>query len=130
MPTYQYRCKECRESFTLFMTYEEFDHRDVHCPHCQSPQVDRVIGSVRVAHSSESRLEDLADPASLANMEDDPKAMGKMMRQMSDEMGEDLGPEFDEVVDRLERGQSPEEIEKDLPALGSGGEEFDNPSPF
>ena len=41
------------------------------------------------------------------------------MRRMSRELGEDMGPEFDEVVDRLEKGQSPEEIEKDLPDLGS-----------
>jgi Flp pilus assembly protein TadB len=41
------------------------------------------------------------------------------MRQMSSEMGEELGPEFDEVVDRLEAGQSPEEIESALPDLGS-----------
>jgi hypothetical protein len=41
-----------------------------------------------------------------------------MMRKMSAEMGEDLGPEFDEVVDRLEKGQSPEEIEEALPDLG------------
>jgi uncharacterized protein (DUF433 family) len=29
-----------------------------------------------------------------------------------------LGSEFDVVVDRLEKGQSPEEIERDLPDLG------------
>ena len=33
-------------------------------------------------------------------------------------MGEDLPHEFDEVVDRLEAGQSPEEIEGALPGLG------------
>jgi len=38
------------------------------------------------------------------------------------ELGEDMGPEFDEVVDRLEKGQSPEDIENDLPDLGSGGD--------
>ena len=39
--------------------------------------------------------------------------------------GEDLPPEFNEVVDRLEKGQSPEEIEKSIPDLGSdaGGDE-------
>lgn len=42
---------------------------------------------------------------------------------MGQEVGEDLGPEFDEVVDRLESGQSPEEIEQDLPGLG--GDEAD-----
>jgi hypothetical protein len=44
-----------------------------------------------------------------------------MMRRMSNEMGEEMGPEFDEVIDRLETGQSPEEIEKALPDLGEGG---------
>ncbi|NIW46821.1 MAG: hypothetical protein GWN30_19315, partial [Gammaproteobacteria bacterium] len=34
-------------------------------------------------------------------------------------MGEDLGPEFDEVIDRLEKGQSPDEIEEALPDLGA-----------
>ena len=33
--------------------------------------------------------------------------------------GEDLPPEFDEVVDRLEAGQSPEEIESAVPDLGN-----------
>jgi len=33
-------------------------------------------------------------------------------------LGEDMGPEFDEVVDRLERGQSPDDIERDLPDFG------------
>lgn len=42
------------------------------------------------------------------------------MREMSRELGEDMGAEFDEVVDRLEKGQSPEEIERDLPDLGAG----------
>ena len=37
---------------------------------------------------------------------------------MSSELGDEAGPEFDEVVDRLEKGQNPEEIEKELPDLG------------
>jgi hypothetical protein len=52
--------------------------------------------------------------------------MGRMMRKMGKEMGEDLPSEFDEVVDRLESGQSPEDIEKAIPDLGGdagGGED-------
>jgi len=30
-----------------------------------------------------------------------------------------MPPEFDEVVDRLEKGQSPEDIERDLPDLAN-----------
>ena len=44
---------------------------------------------------------------------------------MSAETGEDMGPEFEEVVGRLEAGESPEEIEKSMPeVMGEGGEDF------
>ena len=93
----------------------------INCTHCASENVERRIGRIRIARSEESRLESLADPSKLEGLEDDPRALGRMMREMSGEMGEDMGPEFDEVIDRLESGQSPNEIEKALPDLG--GEE-------
>jgi putative FmdB family regulatory protein len=118
MPNYLYICRNCKKRFEIFMSYSEYGTRPVHCPHCQSDQVQRRIGRVRFARSEESRLETLADPSSLDGLEDDPKALGRMMRQMSHEMGEEMGPEFDEVVDRLEAGQSPNDIEKAIPDLG------------
>jgi hypothetical protein len=39
---------------------------------------------------------------------------------MGSELGEDMPAEFDEVVDRLESGEDPEQIEKDMPDLGDG----------
>jgi hypothetical protein len=45
------------------------------------------------------------------------------MRRMSSEIGEEMGPEFNEVVDRLEKGQSADEIEHDLPEIGGGLDE-------
>lgn len=64
-------------------------------------------------------MESMADDFSgLEGLEEDPRAMGQMMRKMGKQMGEDLPPEFNEVVDRLEKGQSPEEIESALPDLG------------
>ena len=127
MPFYQYLCLNCRRRFEIFMSYAEYGTKAVHCPHCDSENVRRRIGRVRVAKTEESRLEDLADPGNLAGLEDDPKALGRMMRKMSQEMGEEVGPEFDEVVDRLESGQSPEDIEKAIPELGEeGGGGFDD----
>ena len=67
-------------------------------------------------------IEDLASAHVLAldGLEDDPRAMGRFMRQMSREMGEDLGDELAEVADRLEKGESPESIERSMPDLDSG----------
>jgi len=66
------------------------------------------------------------DFSGIEGLEDDPQAMGRMMRKMGKEMGEELPPEFDEVVDRLEAGQSPEEIESAVPNLGDAGSSDDD----
>lgn len=124
MPNYRYRCLDCKKRFEIFMTYDEYGKREVVCTHCDSQNVQRRIERIRVARSEESRLENLADPSALEGLEDDPKALGRMMRQMSREMGEDMGPEFDEVIDRLEAGQSPEEIESAIPDLAAGSDDF------
>ncbi len=126
MPNYDYRCMDCRRRFDVFLSYSEYGTKPVTCPHCQSGNVRRRIGRVRFARSEESRLENLADPSNLDGLDEDPQALGRMMRKMKSEIGEEMGPEFDEVVDRLEKGQDPEDIERDLPDLGgeSTGEEF------
>ncbi len=101
------------------MSYAEYGVKTVQCAHCQSENVRRRMTKVRIAKSDESRLESAAnDFAGLEGIEDDPKAMARMMRKMGSEMGEDMPSEFNEVVDRLEAGQSPEEIESAIPDLG------------
>ena len=121
MPSYEYRCLNCKQRFEVYLSYDEYGKQKVQCSNCNSQKVQRAIGRIRIAHSEESRLENLADPANLAGLEDDPKALARMMRQMGSEMGEDLGPEYDEVLDRLESGQSPENIEAALPDLDPEG---------
>lgn len=120
MPSYEYRCLDCKRRFEIFLTYDEYGKTKISCPNCKSENIQRRIGRIRVARSEESRMENLADPAMLEGLEDDPRALGKMMRNMSQELGEDMGPEFDEVINRLESGQSPEEIEASMPDLGNG----------
>jgi putative FmdB family regulatory protein len=117
MPTYGYLCLDCRKRYRKFLTFAEYDTAVVECPHCSSTNNKRLLSRVRTLRSEESRLESMADPSKLAGLEDDPRALGKMMREMSKEMGEDMGPEFDEVIERLEKGQSPEDIENEMPDL-------------
>ncbi len=117
MPNYDYRCLNCKKSFSRFFRYDEYGKTVVRCPFCSSEQVTRKIGRVRIAHSATSRLENLSDPSNMEALDDDPRTLGRMMRQMSEETGETMGPEFDEVVNRLERGQHPQQIEQDLPDL-------------
>jgi len=120
MPTYDFICNNCNQRFDVFLTFAEYGKKPVNCAHCNSKNVRRRMTKVRIAKSDDSRMNSMADDFSgFEGLENDPQAMGKMMRKMGKEMGEELPPEFDEVVDRLEKGQSPEEIESAIPDLGN-----------
>lgn len=101
------------------MTFNEYGKKAVHCAYCQSDNIRRRMTKVRIAKSEESRMESMADDFSgMDGIEDDPKALARMMKKMGSEMGEEMPSEFNDVVDRLEAGQSPEEIESALPDMG------------
>jgi putative FmdB family regulatory protein len=127
VPIYEYRCHNCRRRVSIFWrTFSEAAEGTPICPGCGRSDLTRLVSRVRIVRSEESRLDDMADPGNLPDFdENDPKSLGRWMRKMSGEMGEDLGPEFDEVVGRLEAGENPEDIEKSMPELmGEGGEDL------
>jgi putative FmdB family regulatory protein len=127
MPIYEYRCQDCRRRISLFFrSFEEIEAAPV-CPRCGGTRLARLISRVSVVRSEESRIDDMADPSMLSDLdENDPKSIARWMRKMGAEAGEEMPVEFGEVVDRLESGQSPEEIEEAMPDLtgdmgGMGG---------
>ncbi len=120
MPIYEYTCPDCGRRARIHLSYDEYDGATPACPNCGGLHLKRRVGRVAVARSEDSRLDNLMSGDSLDGLEDDPRAMGRFMRQMSREMGEDLGDELAEVADRLEKGESPESIERSMPDLDSG----------
>ncbi len=123
MPIYEYGCYDCRKRVSLFFrTFTDVTARPPVCPRCGGSNLKRLVSKVAVLRSEESRLESLADPTSMSGLdENDPKSIGRWMRKMGKEAGEDLGPEFHEMVDRLEAGEDPESIEASMPELGQAG---------
>lgn len=121
MPTYDFICNSCSQRFDVFLTYADYGRVPVHCSYCDSADVRRRMTKVRIAKSEEGRMESLADNlGGFEGLEENPAELGRMMKKMGREMGEELPAEFGEVVDRLEAGQSPDEIEAALPDLNTG----------
>ena len=117
MPIYEYRCRGCRRRVSIFQRSMNTGD-NIACPVCGNRDLERLISRVAVLRSEESRLEDLASGAGLADLEEnDPRSVARWARRMGREMGEDLGPEFDEMVEQMEAGEMPGE-----PSEG-GGEE-------
>ncbi len=113
MPIYEYRCSRCGKRVSLLRRLSDLS--PPRCPLCGGEELKRLISRVAVVRSEESHLDSLADPSSLTDLDEkDPRSMARWMKRMGQEMGEEMGPEFDEMVDRMEAGESPEELEKSM----------------
>jgi putative FmdB family regulatory protein len=128
MPIYEYRCGDCHKRVSVFFrSFSAVDEEEARCPNCNGTHLKRLMSRVRVIrHGALAKSDGDFDDSMLDNLdENDPRSMGRLMRQMADESGEDLGPEFSEVVNRLEKGEDPEAIEKSMPELADmmGGDE-------
>jgi putative FmdB family regulatory protein len=121
MPIYEYRCRKCRRRVSIFLrSFGESESAQPKCTHCGHDQLDRLVSRVAIVKSEEARLDAMADDAALADLdENDPKSMARWMKKMASQVGEDLGDEFDEAVDRMESGQSLEDIEEAMPDLAA-----------
>jgi putative FmdB family regulatory protein len=123
MPIYEYRCLDCGRRVSIFWrSLSAVNEKSAVCDRCGSRRLTRLASRVRVLRGNGSgdagSSGDDVDDALLNEMadldENDPRALGRFMRKMAQESGEDLGPEFEEVVGRLEKGEDPEQIEKSM----------------
>ncbi len=121
MPIYEYRCHNCRKRISVFFRSFSAISEPV-CPECGSDKLTKLVSRVAVMKSEESRLEELSDPSSLSGLdENDPKSIAQWAKKMGSAMGEDLGPEYDEMIDRMEAGEMPDDEMMGGPDAGMGG---------
>ena len=111
MPIYEYRCGACRRRSSLFyQTFSAAERAEPRCEHCGSVDVTRLVSRVAVLKSEESRMDDLADDAALADVdENDPRSIARWARRMGEQLGDDVGDDFREMVDQLEAGEMPDD---------------------
>ncbi len=122
MPFYDYRCEDCEKTFSLFLSYSEYGKHAVICPFCGSNRNRRKIDRVGVARPAGSLPSPESMQAAIEGTED-PRALGKMLRDLQEQSGESMPPEFDAVTGRLEKGASIADIDRDFPQLTEDPEE-------
>ena len=100
MPIYEYLCQDCGK-ISSYIVLNIRDPYHPQCKRCQSGKMTKLISRVARVRSEESRLESLADPAKLGDLDEkDPASMARWMKRMGKEMGEDLGEDVDSMVDQ------------------------------
>jgi putative FmdB family regulatory protein len=105
MPIYEYECAKCHRR-TSVLTMRISEKVDAVCQHCGSVKLARLMSRFAMPKSEEARMEALSDPAMFGDLdENDPKSAARVMRRLGKEMGEEMGgPEMDQAIEELERG--------------------------
>lgn len=156
MPIYEFLCRDCNRVFSFLARTAGAAGRKPKCPKCDGRKMNKLFSRFATARKSRKQAgpsgaeggehggPDSLSPGEEARMErtmmelardmesmdeDDPRQLAAAMRRVSDVTGEDLGPEMDEMMRRLEAGEDPEKVEEDMadafpdegPAGGPGG---------
>ena|SRR2546421_920007 len=109
MPIFEYKCDGCGKRFSALVGVIA-NPKPPACPKCGGNQLDRQVSRFSRVRSEDDALESLADESKFGDIENDPKAMRKWIKEMSKAMDED-GMEED-----LEAA-----LEEEM--AGNGGEE-------
>jgi len=104
MPIYEYGCQgggKKGSDFQRSMTTAVA----ARCPECGSTELSRLISKFSFHRS----MPDFDDMSGVDDMmddldENDPKSVARWARRMGKTMGEDLPPDFDEQIRRMEAG--------------------------
>jgi hypothetical protein len=135
MPIYEYYC---RENHTIYQFYAKTLAQGQTIPKCpDNPEFSlrKLVSAFAITTAggkeepAQKSAEAAGDPVEDARMEaamgamesefasideNDPKAMARMMRRMSELTGEKMEGQFEEVVRKLEEGADPDSLEDQL----------------
>ena len=110
MPIYEFRCNNCKRRLSIFQRRIGSPAGAV-CPNCGSADLARLVSRFAVVRSEDQMLDSLDDDSLLSGVdENDPRSVAAWARKMGSKMGEDAGPELDEMIDRMEAGEMPDDL--------------------
>lgn len=150
MPIYDYNCPDCGRKVNVFFRSIGAAEAaaEVVCPRCGGKNLRRRAARVRVMRhvagasvgtladdddiDSDEPLDDFGGMGGMEQMmagvdENDPRSIARFARQMQAQAGEDIDPEMDNALTRIERGEDPDKVledfgEGDMPADDGYGE--------
>ncbi len=131
MPIYEFFCGTCNVVFNFFSPRVNTTKKP-DCPRCGKKELARKIstfatigkakeeGDDSLAGLDEAKMErafqSLMHEAEHIN-EEDPKQMASLMRKFTAQTGLNLGGSMEEAMSRMEAGEDPEQVEKEMGEL-------------
>lgn len=112
MPIYEYRCNQCSREFSELLLNPK-DISKVRCRYCHGHNLTKLVSSFSVHQTEESRLANFDTSKPRGNeFYKDSRNVGLWAKKRMKELGVDLGPKMDEIVERGRTGKILDDYEK------------------
>ncbi len=143
MPIYEYYCPRNHTIYQFYAKTLAQGRTIPRCPDNPAFPMEKMLSSFAVTKRGNGDADTTAAPAASPDAaddsrleaamsamegefahvdENDPKAMGRMMRRMSEMTGEKIDGDMEEVVRKLEEGADPDSLEEQLGGAAPGDE--------
>lgn len=111
MPIYEYRCNACQCKVSIYVRDSSVSTK---CPSCGSGALSRLFSTFAIRGTYKDVYEDILGDKRLVDSltRNDPRALAEWNRRMSRGMDEHPAPEYEEMLDRMDHGEMPEELAK------------------
>lgn len=141
MPIYEFHSPDTNRIYSFFARSLTYASVTPLCPDDPKARMERVVSRFaltgRAKEKSEAPVPDAMDARmervmaemerDMAGMDEnnpDPRALGRMMRKMTEATGQKMPSEMEHMIQRLEAGEDPERLEEEF---GDAMENFDMP---
>ena len=128
MPIYEFYCENCNTIYK-FLSRRVNTRTIPNCPTCKDVSLNRKVSLFATVSGSRKEESDGMPPIDEGKMEkamsmlateaaqmkeDDPRQAAQLMRKLSDATGLKMGGGMEEALSRMERGEDPEAIEREM----------------
>jgi len=130
MPIYEFYSPDTNRIYSFFARSLSQGAKTPRCPDKPGARMERMISKFAVtgrakespdpaADSSDPRVERMMaemerEMSGLDESNPDPRALGRMMRKMTEATGQTVPAEMEQMIRRLESGEDPERLEEEF----------------
>ena len=105
MPIFEYTCDGCGKRFSALVGVLA-SSRQPACPRCSGTKLTKLVSRFARVRSEDETIESLTDESKYGDIDNDPQAMRRWVRDMSKAMDEDMEGDLEEALDEELSGGS------------------------
>ncbi|MEA3469078.1 MAG: zinc ribbon domain-containing protein [Thermodesulfobacteriota bacterium] len=128
MPIYEFYCDQCNVIFNFFSSRVNTTTKP-DCPRCGKKEIHRQMSTFATIGKASEKGDDMMDGIDESKMEEafgslmqeaegmneeDPRQMATLMRKFTEKTGMNLGDTMEEAISRMEKGEDPDVIEREM----------------